>query len=785
MHPVVVRPVQDPAAAVRAGPAGERRGRAAVRARLTGPAGAAHYPAGVAPTRLLGVPEPVTVRVPAKVNLHLSVGPAREDGYHELVTVFHAISLYDEVTATPARDLSIGISGEGAGELSAGRGQPGLEGRGAAGRAGRRAAGRPARPGQGHPGGRRAGRRQRRRGRDAGRLRRAVGHRAGPGRAARAGRRAGQRRRVRADRRHRAGHRPGRAAHPGARRRPLALGARGRRRGPVHPGRVRRARPAAGRHRAARGRRAGPADQRAAGARPGRARPAAGQRPAGRRRWRCGRSCAARCGSGSTSARSARSSPAPGRPARSCPGPGRRRSGWRPRWPAPASAGRSGSRTARCPAPGWSPTRKARDRPARLAGERVQGVRDDRRARRRLARRRRRRADRRGRPQRRRQDHAAAPAHRRGGAGRRPGHPHRRPRGSASVDQRTDPRRRRPSATPSWPAFGAGARVGRRRRGPRGARRARAAPDRPGRPGRADCPAASAAGSRWPRRWSPAPTCWCSTSRPTTSTSRASPGWPSTCKARAGRRWSWSPTTAGSSTRSASRPGRSATARCRRYDGGYSAYVLARAERARQAAAYRGPPAEPAAQGAGLAAPRPAGPDQQAAVPDRGRPGADRRRAAAAGLDPRCRRSPPAGSARPSTTSRTSRCAVGDRTLLDDVTWRLGPGDRVGVVGVNGAGKTTLLRLLLGEHAAGRRPVGVGQTVRAGYLSQDVAELPAAAAAAGGGRGGRPDRPDLGDRAICRVAAGRAVRLRAPAGSGPRSPTCPAASGAGCSCCGC
>ena len=60
----------------------------------------------------------VTVRVPAKVNLHLSVGPARGDGYHELVTVFHAISLYDEVTATPARDLSIGISGEGADELS-------------------------------------------------------------------------------------------------------------------------------------------------------------------------------------------------------------------------------------------------------------------------------------------------------------------------------------------------------------------------------------------------------------------------------------------------------------------------------------------------------------------------------------------------------------------------------------------------------------------------------------------------------------------------------------------
>jgi 4-diphosphocytidyl-2-C-methyl-D-erythritol kinase len=71
----------------------------------------------VSPTRLLGVPEPVTVRVPAKVNLHLSVGPGRADGYHDLVTVFHAVSLYDLVTATPARDLSVGITGEGAGDL--------------------------------------------------------------------------------------------------------------------------------------------------------------------------------------------------------------------------------------------------------------------------------------------------------------------------------------------------------------------------------------------------------------------------------------------------------------------------------------------------------------------------------------------------------------------------------------------------------------------------------------------------------------------------------------------
>jgi 4-diphosphocytidyl-2-C-methyl-D-erythritol kinase len=68
----------------------------------------------VSPPRLLGVPEPVTVRVPAKVNLHLTVGPLREDGFHDLVTVFHAVSLLDEVTATPARDLSLGVRGEGA-----------------------------------------------------------------------------------------------------------------------------------------------------------------------------------------------------------------------------------------------------------------------------------------------------------------------------------------------------------------------------------------------------------------------------------------------------------------------------------------------------------------------------------------------------------------------------------------------------------------------------------------------------------------------------------------------
>jgi ABC transport system ATP-binding/permease protein len=88
---------------------------------------------------------------------------------------------------------------------------------------------------------------------------------------------------------------------------------------------------------------------------------------------------------------------------------------------------------------------------------------------------------------------------------------------------------------------------------------------------------------------------------------------------------------------------------------------------------------------------------------------------------------------------------AGDRVLLDHVTWRLGPGERAGLVGVNGAGKTSLLRLLAGEigpsatgnsaagdGAAGNSAVGGirvtghvvrGATVRIGHLSQELTEL--------------------------------------------------------------
>jgi 4-diphosphocytidyl-2-C-methyl-D-erythritol kinase len=55
----------------------------------------------------------VTVRAPGKVNLYLAVGDRRDDGYHELTTVFHAVSLLDEVTVRNADVPSLEMSGEG------------------------------------------------------------------------------------------------------------------------------------------------------------------------------------------------------------------------------------------------------------------------------------------------------------------------------------------------------------------------------------------------------------------------------------------------------------------------------------------------------------------------------------------------------------------------------------------------------------------------------------------------------------------------------------------------
>ncbi|GAA2060314.1 ABC-F family ATP-binding cassette domain-containing protein [Streptomyces albiaxialis] len=72
---------------------------------------------------------------------------------------------------------------------------------------------------------------------------------------------------------------------------------------------------------------------------------------------------------------------------------------------------------------------------------------------------------------------------------------------------------------------------------------------------------------------------------------------------------------------------------------------------------------------------------------------------------------------------------AGPKVLLKHLTWQLGPGDRVGLVGVNGAGKTSLLRALAdaaysqGEKQPAAGHVKVGKTVKLAYLSQEVAEL--------------------------------------------------------------
>ena len=158
------------------------------------------------------------------------------------------------------------------------------------------------------------------------------------------------------------------------------------------------------------------------------------------------------------------------------------------------------------------------------------------------------------------------------------------------------------------------------------------------------------------------------------------------------------------------------------YDGGYAAYVLAKAER-----------------------------DRVAAVTDERRSNLLRKELAW------LRRGPPARSTKPKfridaaneliadepaarddvslvrfATTRLGKDVVdlidasvtlGGRRILDGVTWRLAPGERVGIVGVNGSGKSTLMRAFFGNVPldSGRRKVG--KTVSMAYLTQEVREI--------------------------------------------------------------
>jgi ATP-binding cassette subfamily F protein uup len=165
-----------------------------------------------------------------------------------------------------------------------------------------------------------------------------------------------------------------------------------------------------------------------------------------------------------------------------------------------------------------------------------------------------------------------------------------------------------------------------------------------------------------------------------------------------------------------------AEAGVQRYEGGYAAYVLARAERSRLAATAearrqnllrkelawlrRGPPARTSKPKFRIDA-------AQALIADEPAPRdtAALHRFAATRL----------GRTVYELDDVTLR--AGPHAMLEHQSWQLGPGDRVGVVGVNGSGKTTFLRLLAGELAPAAGRFVAGKTVRAAYLSQDVTEL--------------------------------------------------------------
>ncbi|MGH8890295.1 MAG: ABC-F family ATP-binding cassette domain-containing protein [Acidothermaceae bacterium] len=169
--------------------------------------------------------------------------------------------------------------------------------------------------------------------------------------------------------------------------------------------------------------------------------------------------------------------------------------------------------------------------------------------------------------------------------------------------------------------------------------------------------------------------------------------------------------------------------RVMQYDGGYAAYVLARAERERIAAVTeerrqnlvrkelawlrRGPPARTSKPQFRIDA-------ANALIADE--PPARDRAQLASFSSTRLGKSVfdlENGSLRFESGS------FGEVTVLDDVTWRVGPGDRIGLVGVNGSGKTSLLRVLAGLQSLDGGQLRTGQTVRIGYLSQHVVELDA------------------------------------------------------------
>jgi ATP-binding cassette subfamily F protein uup len=159
------------------------------------------------------------------------------------------------------------------------------------------------------------------------------------------------------------------------------------------------------------------------------------------------------------------------------------------------------------------------------------------------------------------------------------------------------------------------------------------------------------------------------------------------------------------------------------YVGGYAAYVLARAERDRQEAAQdarrrqllrkelawlrRGPPARTSKPKFRIDAANELIADEPAP-----RDGVELLRFATRRLGGKV------------VDVEDVSVAFGEKTLLDHATWRLGPGDRVALVGVNGAGKTTLINVISGALEPQSGEVQRGSTVRLAQLSQDTVEIP-------------------------------------------------------------
>lgn len=158
------------------------------------------------------------------------------------------------------------------------------------------------------------------------------------------------------------------------------------------------------------------------------------------------------------------------------------------------------------------------------------------------------------------------------------------------------------------------------------------------------------------------------------------------------------------------------------YDGGYSAFVLAKAERVRQAAASearrnnlirkelawlrRGAPARTSKPKFRIEAA-----NQLIAAEPPPRDTTELLKFAQNRLG--------------NTVLEAKDCLVkaGERELISHLTWNIGPGDRIGIVGVNGAGKTTLMKMLAGEIQPAGGKLTTGVTVKIAFLTQHLDEL--------------------------------------------------------------